>query len=66
MRVKSGALASRALASAPVIFRDAIGVSGLIMVVHGVAAIHRPSGWIVAGLIVVAMTFLSAQRSGAR
>lgn len=52
-----------ALKVVPVATRDAVGLLGLAAVVHGVALIYRPAGWIVAGVLLVAYAGLTARRS---
>jgi len=46
---------------ASTIIRDLVGLVGAVAVVHGVASIHEPSAWIVAGGAMVGYAWLSAR-----
>ena len=41
---------------------DVMGLIGLGMLVHGIDMIHRPAGFIAAGLILSGIAFLVARR----
>lgn len=41
---------------------DLAGLAGVVMVVHGIDQIHRPTAWIVAGLLLLALTLRAALR----
>lgn len=47
---------------AKVVARDALGISGVVMVVRGVSGWSIPAAWIVAGLFTLAAVWLSARR----
>ncbi len=53
------------LASVATVIRDLVGVAGAGAVIHGVAAIHEPSAWIVAGGAMVGYAWLSARAKAA-
>lgn len=55
-------LAERAGAIARAAGTDLASLAGAVMVVHGIDQIHRPTAWIVAGLILLALSVLAARR----
>lgn len=55
-------LAQRAGAIARGAGIDLAGLAGVLMVVHGIDQIHRPTAWIVAGLLLLALTLRAALR----
>lgn len=56
-------LAERAGAIARAAGTDLASLAGAVMVVHGIDQIHRPTAWIVAGLILLALSVLAARRN---
>ena len=56
-------LAEQAGAIARAAGPDLASLAGAVMVVHGIDQIHRPTAWIVAGLILLALSVLAARRS---
>ncbi len=55
-------LAERAGAIARALGIDLAALAGALLIVHGIDQIHRPTAWIVAGLILVAASVLAARR----
>lgn len=55
-------LAERVGAIARALGTDLAGLAGAALIVHGIDQIHRPTAWIVAGLILVAASVLAARR----
>lgn len=52
----------RAIATTvPVIARDLVGLAGAALVAYGVWLIHQPSGYIAAGLMLLAGAWLNAK-----
>jgi hypothetical protein len=56
-------LAERAAAIARAASIDLASLAGALMVVHGIDQIHRPTAWIVAGLILLGLSLLAARRA---
>jgi D-arabinose 5-phosphate isomerase GutQ len=42
---------------------DLAALGGAMMIVHGIDLIHRPTAFIVAGLVLIAFSVLAARRS---
>lgn len=48
-----------------IVARDAVGVIGVLAVVHGVSMFSTPAGWIVGGIVMVAFAVLTTRRKPA-
>lgn len=55
-------LAERAGAIARAVGIDLASLAGAMAVVHGIDQIHRPTAWIVAGLLLLVLSVLAARR----
>ena len=49
------------VAVAPVLARDAVGISGAAMIAYGASMIYPPAGWIVGGVMLLVSAWLSAK-----
>lgn len=69
MKLKISAIARRlataAAGAAPAIVVDLVGAAGFCAFVHGLAEIYEPLGWIVGGLLAIAVAFV-VNRAGKR